>query len=163
MVFIVMTLNGAKGFTIIELMFAVLVVGALAAIAYPAYQNQLLGARRADATAALLEVAARQERFFAQNGSYSNNLGTGSNGLELDGAANPAFINSERGFYRISITAFSATPPSYSLTATAPTTSVQRNDNQCRNFAVNNLGERCVSPDGGNRECSNAIAEDCWQ
>lgn len=131
-------------------MFAVLVVGALAAIAYPAYQNQILNARRVDATAALMEVVAREEHFFAQNGIYSSNLGSG--GLELDAAANPAFITSERGYYQISVNV--PNPQTYTLTATAPAGSSQQNDTQCGDFTVTNLG--ILGSQFG-------VAQDCWQ
>lgn len=147
-----MELKNVTGFTIIELMFAILVLGALLAIAYPVYQNQLLDARRADATAALLEVVARQERFFAQNGNYSNNLGAG--GLELDAAANPAFITSDRAYYEVRITAFDAATQTFTLTASAPAGSVQQNDTQCGDFTVTNFGEQ--DSEFGN-------AQDCWQ
>jgi len=147
-----MILNDAKGFTIIELMFAVLVVGVIVAVAYPAYQNQLLGARRADATAALLEVAARQERFFAQNGNYTRNLGTG--GLELDSSTNPAFITSERGYYQVSVNAPGAAPQTYTLTATASAGSVQQNDAQCGDFTITHLGVQGSEL---------GVVQDCWQ
>ena len=59
------------GFTLIELMVTIAIVGILAAIAYPAYRAQVLRAQRTDATAALLRVAAAQERYYLQNNSYA--------------------------------------------------------------------------------------------
>lgn len=61
-----------KGFTLIELMIVVAIVGVLAAIAYPSYQEYIARARRADAKTVLLENAQFLERFYTQNGTYLN-------------------------------------------------------------------------------------------
>ncbi len=58
------------GFTLIEIMITVAIVAILAAIAYPAYTDQLRKARRADAKAALMDLAQSAERFYTQNGTY---------------------------------------------------------------------------------------------
>ena len=61
-----------KGFTLIELMIVVVIVGVLAAIAYPSYLDYIARARRADAKTVLLENAQFLERFYTQNGTYLN-------------------------------------------------------------------------------------------
>jgi prepilin-type N-terminal cleavage/methylation domain-containing protein len=58
------------GFTLIELMIVVVVIGILAAIAYPSYQEHVRKARRADAQTALLELAQFMERHYTANGKY---------------------------------------------------------------------------------------------
>ena len=65
-------MNGCTraGFTLIELMIAVAVVGILAAIAYPAYQEQVRQTRRAEVTTVLLENAQLLERQFTRTGTY---------------------------------------------------------------------------------------------
>jgi type IV pilus assembly protein PilE len=62
--------TGRRGFTLIELMIAVAVVGILSAIAYPSYQDYVKKARRADAQTALLELVQFMERLYTANGTY---------------------------------------------------------------------------------------------
>ncbi|MDP9933163.1 type IV pilin protein [Variovorax paradoxus] len=59
-----------RGFTLLELMIVVAIVGILASIAYPAYQDSVLKGRRAEARTALLELMQQQERYMTQRGTY---------------------------------------------------------------------------------------------
>lgn len=59
-----------KGFTLIELMIVVAIVGILGAIAYPSYQDSVRKGRRAEARAALAELLQQQERYMTQNNTY---------------------------------------------------------------------------------------------
>lgn len=61
----------AQGFTLIELMIAVAIIGILASIALPAYQQYVLRANRADAQAILMETVQYMERWFTTNNSYA--------------------------------------------------------------------------------------------
>ena len=63
--------RGQGGFTLIELMIVVVIVGILAAIAYPAYQQYARETKRADAHAALLRIATLEEKFFSNNNQYA--------------------------------------------------------------------------------------------
>ncbi len=68
----------AIGFTLIELMVAVAMVGVLAMIALPQYNVSVAKSRRVDAKNALLDLAAREERYYATNNAYTataSNLG----------------------------------------------------------------------------------------
>lgn len=63
-----------RGFTLIELMITVAIIGILASIAYPAYQDSVRKARRSDGHAFLLDAMARQERFYTENNTYTCTL-----------------------------------------------------------------------------------------
>lgn len=68
-----------SGFSLIELMIVVAIIGILAGIAYPAYTSSILKGKRAEARTALMELMQQQERFMTQTNSYcafSNTSGT---------------------------------------------------------------------------------------
>ena len=62
--------NAARGFTLIEIMIVVAIVGILAAIAIPSYFDSVRRSARADARASMLTMMQQQERFFTQNNTY---------------------------------------------------------------------------------------------
>lgn len=95
-----------NGFTLIEIMIVVAILGILAAIAVPSYLQYLLEGRRVDATAALMSIESAQEKHRVSNPSYTATL------ADLGIAA-----ASPEGNYTLAITAADAT--SYTATATA--------------------------------------------
>ncbi len=84
-----------RGFTLIELMITVAIVGILGAIAYPTYMDSVLKGKRAEGRTALTDMMQQQERYFTQNGTYLS-LSAGATGVALktfsgDNAASPAY------------------------------------------------------------------------
>jgi type IV pilus assembly protein PilE len=106
------------GFTLIELMIAVVILGILVSFAFMNYQRYVMKSNRAEAKTELLNVAARLQRCYTLYGRY--NPDDGCDVYEsLTGAAK---ITSEgRGFYEVDIAFVDEDEPSsdYTLTATA--------------------------------------------
>jgi type IV pilus assembly protein PilE len=73
-----------RGVTLLELMIVVVIVGILAAIAYPNYRDFTDRAKRNEAKALLLEIAVNQERFYLQNNRYGNLVELGYGGPTVD-------------------------------------------------------------------------------
>lgn len=69
-----MPASNSRGFTLIEVMIVVVIIGILAAVAYPSYQKHMTQTRRSDAQSALLQIANQQERFFTECNYYATTL-----------------------------------------------------------------------------------------
>lgn len=79
-----------QGFTLIEMMIVVAIIGILAAIAYPSYEEYVKSSRRAEAQSALMGLAAAMERHFTANNSYTGaaDLNTGAPDIYYDQVPN---------------------------------------------------------------------------
>jgi prepilin-type N-terminal cleavage/methylation domain len=67
-----MTAKRTRGFTLLEIMIVVAIVGILAAVVLPSYQNQMRKSRRASAQSHLMDIASKEQAYFLDTrGSYS--------------------------------------------------------------------------------------------
>lgn len=127
------------GFTLIELMITVAIIGILAAIAIPSYQDSVRKSRRADAQGALLSLANAMERHFTETNTYAG--AAGSDTTPTDTGAPRASIystpSSTAVYYGLSITAAGAN--SFTLTATPVTGSGQAGNG---NLELDSTGQR---------------------
>jgi type IV pilus assembly protein PilE len=143
------------GFTLIELMIVVAIVGILAAIAFSLYSAQVQKARRTDARTAVLDLAGREERFFSVANNYSQapaDVGYGGGFPQVVGS----------GYYQLNVAvpdpafvAAGGVGPSYVITATAFNQQIA--DSPCASFSINQLGKQSSLNSGG--ADSTAI---CW-
>jgi type IV pilus assembly protein PilE len=128
-----------QGFSLIELMIVVAIIGILAAIAYPSYQNYVLRSGRADGQAKLMEILQAQERFYSQNQAYVTNLGVG--GLAY-GVATDAAVPSDERRYNISAAACGGSTIARCVTLTATRVGPQLQDNECGNLTLDSRGTK---------------------
>jgi type IV pilus assembly protein PilE len=136
----------AHGFTLTELMIAMAVIAVLTGIAIAAYTFQVNKSRRAEAKTALLDLAARQERFFTTNNTYTNvaaNLGYAALPAPLPGGSSTTN-------YTLSVTAASAT----SFSAQAARAGAQATDG-CGDYTIDDRGVQ------GNVNNTQPTAQ-CW-
>lgn len=128
-----------KGFTLIEVMIAVVVIGILAAIAYPSFTEQMRKARRADAKTALLTAAQTLERFYTENNTY---VGATAGGA---GSTIPNWAPTDRPFanrtYDVAISALTAN----TFTVQATRAGVQVSDLNCGDYTLTNTGMKGVT------------------
>jgi type IV pilus assembly protein PilE len=129
-----------RGITLIELMIVVVIIGILAAIAYPSYQQQVRKTRRADGKAALLDTAQELERCYTRFARYND----GNCGVALPS-------NSPEGFYVITANALDAS----SFTLDAAPQGDQANDAACGTLRLTNTGIQ-------GSQGADADANDCW-
>ena len=90
-------LHTMRGITLLELMIVVVIIGLLAAIAYPNYRDFVARAKRNEAKAALLQIATNQERFYLQNNTYTCDM------TRLGFSAAADFVT-ESGTYTVNVT-----------------------------------------------------------
>lgn len=145
------------GFTLIELVIAMVIAAILTAIAIPMYMHQVRESRRTDARSALLDLAGREERYYATNNAYTNSSVFLGYTTTAQGSSWPQTIGS--GYYQISqptvVAAAGAAPSSYSISATPLGTQVA--DTTCASFTVTSTGQQSAQDTSGNDQSAT-----CW-
>ena len=133
-----------NGFTVIELLIAVAILGVLSAIAIPSYLDNVSRSRRAEAKTVLMQVASDQERFFSSNNTYT------TDDFPLTGVADGR--ESDSGYYDVSVAACGGGTIANCFVATATAQNEQAGET-CATLTLSNTGVRGAT---------GASAEECW-
>lgn len=134
-----------KGFTLIEMVIVVVLIGILVSIAYPSYQEYIIRSNRTEGMAILNDAAARQERYFAQNNLYI----TAQSDITKLGVA----TTSSTGKYSLALSKVND-DGGYTLTATPQGS--QTRDTKCGSLVLNALGTKSATAEG-------ASVDTCWR
>lgn len=134
-----------KGFTLIELMIVVAIIGIISAIAYPSYQESVRKSNRADGKATLNDVAQRLQRCFTAYSSYAH--ASCAIGQTLSGGGS---VNSGEGMYTIT---GNLTATTFALTAAPVTGTSQAGDSKCTSLTLNQAGVEGAT---------GTLGADCW-
>lgn len=124
-----MNRGAGKGFTLVELMVVIAVIGILASIVVPSYQDYLRKGRRAAAQSLLMDVAQKQQQYLLDSRSYAADLTT----LKVttpDDVAN---------YYTITMDVGNGAPPSFTVTATPNSGTDQASD---PTLTIDNTGKK---------------------
>lgn len=135
-----------KGFTLIELMVVLAIIGILAAIAYPSYLNSLRKGRRADGQSALTDAAQALERCYTEYGKYNDTTNCGM-AATLTGSG----LQSQQQFYLVT-----ATLGTTSFALSAAGEGPQATDTDCSTMTLNNAGAK------GSKGTNGTATTDCW-
>ena len=137
-----------RGFTLIEMIVVMAIIGILFAIAAPAYRRSILKSNRSDAQITLTRLATLEERYYFRENNY-----TGSFADIVTGATAGQPISSDDGNYSIALTV-TAGGTGWSMTATA--VGNQLKDTECKTLTLTSLGAKTAT------NSSNAASSVCW-
>lgn len=120
-----------RGFSLIELMVVVAIIAILAAIALPSYRRYVVRTNRTEATTALSDLAAREERYYYSKNFYTDDL------TDLNGTS---AMNTKNYSFSLLASAATAAPATYDITAT-PTGKQASDDPDCQTISLNQAGQ----------------------
>ena len=136
------------GFTLIELMIVVVIIGILAAIGYPGYRAYVVRTHRGVAKSALVQAIDRQAQFFVDNKAFATDLttvGFGTNPYAITRNGKEVVTTSADRIYTIQLSGASAT--AFTLQA-VPQLKQATEDSECGTLSITNTGIRSVSGTG---------------
>jgi type IV pilus assembly protein PilE len=125
----------ASGFSLIEVMIVVVIVGILAAMALPSYNNYVIRSSRAAAQTELLQLAGLQEKIYLNSNAYTASINTAYNGTSAGGLGETDSLTEDHK-YVLSVVSDGQT---YTLNAAPVAGSTQEGDG---NISVKENGER---------------------
>jgi type IV pilus assembly protein PilE len=143
-----------RGFTLIELMIVLAIMGILASIAWPGYQNVVHRTRRVDARLALLRIQYLQERHYAIHNRYAASL--------TDTSANSGLGTSNRsdaGDYALTLNV-GLDGQHYVTTAQAAAAGRQLRDQACQWLSIDDTSQRRAADISGTWTVNDP--NQCW-
>lgn len=129
-----------QGLTLVELMIVIVIVGILAAVAYPNYREHVTRSKRTEAKAALLQIATNQERYYLNHNEYTTDL------TKLGFRVDENHVT-DSGAYTINVVEASAA----NFRAVAEYREGGVEAGRCQTFTLQATGERTSAPE-----------PDCW-
>lgn len=137
------------GFSLIEILIVIAIIGILFSIAMPSYDGSVQRGRRADAVETLLSLALKQEQYFAQQETYTTNIGN------LPGVASSSYSTQE--YYSISMTAGPTGSIATSFKLLASARGPQSSDTDCSTFSIDSTNNKIAL-----KSDNSSNTDRCW-